>query len=325
LTRRPEPSGCHPLGPKEYNSRHSLVAEPARRCDNAGTCLPTTPQSMFAPAYTWPTTGAPLLMGILNVTPDSFSDGGRFAERDAACRHAERLLAEGADIIDVGGESTRPGAAAVSEQQELDRVLPVVEAVAALGAVISLDTSRLAVMRAGWSVGVRIINDVRALSAVGAVEFAVATQCAVCLMHMQGEPRNMQQQPHYADVVSEVRQYLQQRAQACEVAGLARGQICLDPGFGFGKTVEHNLQLLQQLPQICADGYPVLAGLSRKSMIGLLTGAAVEQRLTGSVVLALLAAQKGARVLRVHDVKETKQALQLWLAMEAQGGLQKNR
>lgn len=275
---------------------------------------------MSQPVFVWPTAGAPLVMGILNVTPDSFSDGGRYHARDAASYRAEQLLAEGADIIDIGGESTRPGAAAVSEQQELDRVLPVIEAVAALGALISVDTSRTAVMRAAWVAGARIVNDVRALADDGAVAFVAAVQSAICLMHMQGEPRSMQQQPHYQDVVAEVRAFLRQRAAECEAAGLARSQICLDPGFGFGKSTAHNLRLLRELPQLCADGYPVLAGLSRKSLIGQLTGAPVEQRLAGSVALALLAAQRGARVLRVHDVKETRQALQLWLAMEAQSG-----
>ena len=218
--------------------------------------------------FHWPSAGPPLLMGILNVTPDSFSDGGRFFHCDAARRHAEALLGAGADVIDIGGESTRPGAAPVSAQQELDRVLPVIEAVVALGAVVSIDSSRAQVMSAALAAGARIINDVRALTGPEALAVAVQAQAAVCLMHMQGEPGTMQQQPRYTDVVAEVRQWLLERALACEQAGLAPERICLDPGFGFGKTTEHNLDLLKQLPLLCATGYPVLAGLSRKSMIG---------------------------------------------------------
>ncbi|NQD36500.1 dihydropteroate synthase [Permianibacter sp. IMCC34836] len=265
--------------------------------------------------FAWPVEGPPVLMGILNVTPDSFSDGGRYLQLDAARQHAEALLAAGATIIDIGGESTRPGAAPVSEQQELDRVLPVIEAVCALGAVVSVDSSRAGVMRAALQVGAAILNDVRALTEQGALALAIEYDAAVCLMHMQGDPRTMQQQPHYRDVVTDVRQWLLARAAACEQAGLHRSRICLDPGFGFGKTSSHNLRLLQQLASLCAQGYPVLAGLSRKSLIGQLTGVAVDKRQLGSVVLALLAAQQGARILRVHDVAETQQALQLWQAM----------
>lgn len=265
--------------------------------------------------FAWPVDGPPVLMGILNVTPDSFSDGGRYLQLDAARQHAEALLAAGAAIIDIGGESTRPGAAPVSEQQELDRVLPVIEAVCALGAVVSVDSSRAGVMRAALQAGAAILNDVRALTEPGALALAIEYDAAVCLMHMQGDPRTMQQQPQYQDVVADVRQWLLARAAACEQAGLHRSRICLDPGFGFGKTSSHNLRLLQQLASLCDQGYPVLAGLSRKSLIGQLTGVAVDQRQLGSVVLALLAAQQGARVLRVHDVAETRQALQLWQAM----------
>ena len=272
---------------------------------------------MAASGFTWPRSGPPLLMGIINATPDSFSDGGRYLQRDAAVRHAEQLMAAGADILDIGGESTRPGAAPVSVQQELDRVLPVIEAVHQLGAVISVDTSRTAVMQAALAAGARIINDVRALADDGAMALVAAQRVPVCLMHMQGEPRSMQVQPHYRDVLTEVAEFLQQRTAQCLAAGIAAEQICLDPGFGFGKTTTHNLQLLKGLPAICRLGYPVLAGLSRKRLIGDVTGAPVEQRVIGSVALALLAAQNGARILRVHDVKETKQVLQLWLAMEA--------
>lgn len=269
--------------------------------------------------FRWPQAGPPLLMGILNVTPDSFSDGGRFRQRDEALRHAEQMLREGAAIIDIGGESTRPGAQAVSPAEELERILPVIEAVLSLGAVVSVDTRHAEVMRVALAAGAHIINDVSALAADGAVAAVTAANAAVCLMHMQGEPRSMQHQPHYDEVVTEVAAFLRERAQACLAAGLARDKICLDPGFGFGKTAEHNLRLLQALPTLCAEGFPVLAGLSRKSLIGQITGAPVGERLAGSVALALLAAQRGARVLRVHDVNATRQVMQLWLAMEACG------
>lgn len=258
-------------------------------------------------------------MAILNVTPDSFSDGGRYAAPALLRPRLEQLLADGADIIDIGGESTRPGAEPVSIQQELDRVMPAIEQALALGAVVSIDTRHPEVMAAALAAGVGIINDVNALQAPGAMALVSQYQPAVCLMHMQGEPRSMQQQPHYDDVVSEVNAFLVQRASSCRQAGLPAEKICLDPGFGFGKSASHNLQLLYALPTLAATGYPVLAGLSRKSLIGHVTGAPVAERLVGSVALALLAAQRGARVLRVHDVKETKQVLQLWLAMEAQG------
>lgn len=269
--------------------------------------------------YRWPNSGPPLLMAILNVTPDSFSDGGRYAAPAVLRPRLEQLLADGADIIDIGGESTRPGAEPVSIQQELDRVMPAVEQALALGAVVSIDTRHPEVMAAALAAGVAIVNDVNALQAPGAMALVSRYQPAVCLMHMQGEPRSMQQQPHYDDVVSEVSTFLMQRASSCRQAGLPAEKICLDPGFGFGKSASHNLQLLYALPALVATGYPVLAGLSRKSLIGHITGAPVAERLVGSVALALLAAQRGARVLRVHDVKETKQVLQLWLAMEAQG------
>lgn len=260
----------------------------------------------------------PQVMGILNVTPDSFSDGGRFVARDAALRQARAMVEEGAAIVDVGGESTRPGAAEVSVAEELDRVIPVIEAVRAeLPVVVSVDTSKPEVMRAAVAAGAGLINDVRALRAPGALEAAAAAGVPVCLMHMQGEPRSMQVRPSYADVVAEVRAFLLERAAVCRAAGIPASRIVLDPGFGFGKTVEHNLSLLKHLPELCEEGYPVLAGLSRKSLIGALLDLPVERRETPSVVLALLAVNAGARIVRVHDVAATAQALRLWRAVQA--------
>jgi dihydropteroate synthase len=258
----------------------------------------------------------PRIMGILNVTPDSFSDGGRFDRLDAALYHAERMVVDGADILDVGGESTRPGAQPVSEAEELDRVIPVIEALSArFDKPVSIDTSKPAVMREAVAVGARMINDVNALRAEGAVAVAAEAGVPVCLMHMQGEPRTMQRSPHYDDVVTEVRDFLLERARVCEVAGIPREAILFDPGFGFGKTLEHNLELLRRLPVLCATGYPVLAGISRKSMIGALTGREVDDRLAGSLAMALLALEGGARILRVHDVAETRDVLRVWTAV----------
>ncbi|MDF1630465.1 MAG: dihydropteroate synthase [Alcanivoracaceae bacterium] len=255
---------------------------------------------------------APVVMGVLNVTPDSFSDGGRYLGRDAALMHAQSMIQAGAKIIDIGGESTRPGAATVSVGEELDRVVVAVEAVAAeCDVVISVDTSTPEVMREAAALGAGMINDIRALTRPGALQAAAATGLAVCLMHMQGEPGNMQQAPVYADVVAEVEAFLAGRVDACVAAGIEHRKLVLDPGFGFGKTDQHNLALLASLPQIAARGMPVLAGLSRKSMIGRLLERPVTDRLIGSVVLALLAAQRGARIVRVHDVAETVDALRL--------------
>lgn len=260
----------------------------------------------------------PRIMGILNITPDSFSDGGRFLHADAALRQAERLVDEGADILDIGGESTRPGALAVPEQQEIERVAPVIEAIAArIEVPVSVDTSKPGVMRAAVSAGACMINDVNALRAEGAVQTAAELAVPVCLMHMQGEPRTMQQSPSYDDVVGEVRAFLLQRAQACEAAGIPRHAISLDPGFGFGKTLAHNLRLLRGLPVLADTGYPVLAGLSRKSMLGAITGREVAQRLPASLAVALLALQGGASILRVHDVAETVDVLKVWQAFAA--------
>jgi dihydropteroate synthase len=258
----------------------------------------------------------PRVMGILNLTPDSVSDGGRFNRPEAALRHAERMVAEGAAIIDAGGESTRPGAPAVSISEELDRVIPVLEKLVTLLPVpVSIDTSKPDVMREAVRAGVGLINDVQALQAEGALEAAAATGVPVCLMHMRGNPRTMQIQPDYEDVVAEVRAFLTERVAACEAAGIYRDKLIIDPGFGFGKAQEHNLDLLRELPALAAIGVPVLVGLSRKSMIGRLLNAAapppVEDRLYASIAAAVLAARGGARILRVHDVKPTVEALKV--------------
>ena len=257
-------------------------------------------------------------MGVLNVTPDSFSDGGDFFSVGAALERALAMQAEGAAIIDIGGESTRPGAAPVSAEDEIRRVVPVIEALQArLTVPISIDTQKPEVMRAAVAAGAGFINDVNALRAPGALEAAVGCEVPVCLMHMQGEPRTMQADPHYDDVVGEVSGFLQQRAAACEQAGIAREHILLDPGFGFGKTLQHNLQLLARLETISALGFPLLVGLSRKSMIGKLLGLDVGERLAASIALAVLALERGAALVRAHDVAPTWQALQMQVALRA--------
>jgi dihydropteroate synthase len=249
-------------------------------------------------------------MGILNTTPDSFSDGGRFDSVEAALQHAMRMVDEGADIIDVGGESTRPGAAAVETAAELERVIPVIEAIRRRSDIaISIDTSKVEVMRAAVAAGADMVNDVNALRAEGAVEACGDLQVPVCLMHMQGEPRTMQDHPEYADVVGDVADFLRRRAEACISAGIQRDRIVLDPGFGFGKTLEHNLRLLRELETIAGLGCPVLVGLSRKRMIGALLDRPVNERVTGSVAAAVIAWQHGARWFRVHDVAPTRDAL----------------
>ncbi len=258
-------------------------------------------------------------MGIVNVTPDSFSDGGQHASRDSALAHALRLIDEGADILDIGGESTRPGAAAVSQAEEIDRVVPLIAALAGRGVPLSVDTSKPEVMRAALAAGAAIVNDVYALRAPGAVEEVAASGCGVVLMHMQGVPRTMQVAPHYDDVVAEVSAFLKERLVALGDAGVTPDRVALDPGFGFGKTVEHNFRLLRELPRLGALGCPVLVGLSRKSMLGAVTGRAVGERVTASVVGAVLAAGRGARVLRVHDVAATRDGLRVWEAMQGQG------
>ncbi|MNF52514.1 Dihydropteroate synthase [compost metagenome] len=260
----------------------------------------------------------PHVMGILNVTPDSFSDGGRFSGRDAALRHAAEMVAAGATLIDVGGESTRPGARAVSPTEELERVAPAVEAIAReLDVVISLDTSTPAVMREGARLGAGMINDVRALRRDGALDAAADTGLPVCLMHMLGEPGNMQQDPCYGDVVREVRDFLAERMQACTVAGIPAERLILDPGFGFAKTLAHNLSLFKHMEALHELGRPLLVGVSRKSMIGQALGREVHQRLYGSLALAALAVAKGACILRVHDVAETVDAVRMVAAVQA--------
>lgn len=264
---------------------------------------------------------APAVMGVLNVTPDSFSDGGRFVGRDAAVRQAEAMARDGAHIIDIGGESTRPGAADVPEQEELDRVIPVIEAVvAAVDVPISIDTSKPGVMRAAVGAGGAMINDVRALRGEGALQAAVELQRPVCLMHMLGQPRTMQQRPEYGDVVAEVRDFLAQRVSECVAAGLPEDSIIVDPGFGFGKTARHNVELLSNLRQLRAIGRPILVGLSRKSTLGDLTGRDVEERMPASIAAAIIAVIKGAAIVRVHDVRETVDALRVAAAIMERDG-----
>lgn len=259
----------------------------------------------------------PVVMGVLNVTPDSFSDGGRFLALDAAVAHGLRLVEEGAAIIDVGGESTRPGAAPVGVDEEIGRVVPVVERLSRVApqVIISVDTSKPEVIREATNAGAGLINDVRALTEPGALEAAAATGSAVCLMHMRGEPRTMQQAPGYLDVVKEIKEFLDERVQACRAAGIASDRLVIDPGFGFGKTLEHNLCLLRALPQITAGGTPVLVGLSRKSIVGTLTGRSAGERVHGSVALAVIAAMGGARIIRAHDVSATVDALKVVAAV----------
>ncbi|MGH8441430.1 MAG: dihydropteroate synthase [Nevskiaceae bacterium] len=256
-------------------------------------------------------------MGVLNVTPDSFSDGGRFTAPDAALARARAMVEEGAAIVDVGGESTRPGAQPVDEEQELARVLPVIARIRAeLGCAISIDTMKPGVMRAACDAGAELINDVNALRAPGALEAARDSGAAVCLMHMQGEPRTMQQEPRYADVVAEVRAFLEQRVAACVAAGIARERLVVDPGFGFGKALEHNLQLLGAVTEFAEIGVPVLVGVSRKSMFGQLLDRPADQRLAGGLAAATLAAWQGARIVRTHDVRSTMDALKVTTAAQ---------
>lgn len=263
------------------------------------------------------------IMGILNVTPDSFSDGGFFLSREQAVAHALQMAEDGADLIDVGGESTRPGAQAVTVQEELDRTIPVIEAVTkSVSLPISIDTSKPEVMRAAARAGAGFINDVRALSEPDALATAAGLKLPVCLMHMQGEPRSMQANPCYGDVVTEVRAFLATRVEAAMAAGIRRDRIVIDPGFGFGKTAEHNLELLRRLAEFRGLGVPVLAGLSRKSMIGKLLGLPVDQRVHASVALALAAVQNGATIVRVHDVRATREAIRTWEAVYPPGGEQ---
>ncbi len=257
------------------------------------------------------------VMGILNVTPDSFSDGGRYAAQDAALRQAEKMLQEGATIIDVGGESTRPGAEPVATQDELARVVPVVELlVDELGATVSVDTSKPAVMRAAIDAGTSMINDVLALREPGAIEVIADSSVSVCLMHMQGSPRTMQTDPQYDDVVADIIRFLDSRVDACTASGIDRRRIVVDPGFGFGKSLAHNYEILARLTEFASLDCPVLVGMSRKSMIGNLLDLPVSERVTASAILAALAVERGANILRVHDVKETMQAISLVEALQ---------
>jgi dihydropteroate synthase len=265
----------------------------------------------------------PRVMGVLNVTPDSFSDGGRFLDCDAAIEHARRMLVDGADIIDIGGESTRPGAAATEVAEEIARVVPVIDALReeceARGVVLSIDTRKPEVMRAAIAAGAGMVNDVAALRAEDAMDVVLqASQpVGICLMHMRGEPATMQQHVVYTDVVGEVKAFLEERVDACKRAGIAGNRIAIDPGFGFGKTVAHNLALLRWLEELVALGYPLVVGLSRKSTIGALTGREMDDRVAGSVAAALIAVERGAAIVRVHDVRETVDALNVWRAVES--------
>jgi dihydropteroate synthase len=254
-------------------------------------------------------------MGIINVTPDSFSDGGLYASTESALRHAACLIEEGADLLDIGGESTRPGGFPVSVQEELHRIIPVVKALSSMNTPVSVDTSKPEVMRAAMEAGAVMINDVNALRAPSALEVIAEGGAAVCLMHMQGDPLSMQANPQYNDVVAEVKDFLRQRLNAAEAAGIPREKLVIDPGFGFGKTLDHNIELLRHLDQFMDMGVPVLVGLSRKSMLGKITGNEVGDRIHASVAAALLARAKGARILRVHDVKATRDALAVYDAV----------
>ncbi|WP_158968415.1 dihydropteroate synthase [Paraglaciecola sp. L3A3] len=254
----------------------------------------------------------PKIMGILNVTPDSFSDGGHFKNFDQAMYHTESMLTEGAAFIDVGGESTRPGAVDVDLQQELDRVLPIIAAITErFDTVVSIDTSKAQVMTAAVAAGAALINDVRALQEKGALQAAAEANVPVCLMHMQGQPRVMQENPEYENVTDEVINFLQQRMIECEKAGMTKDQLIIDPGFGFGKSLQHNYQLLANLDKLSSLAVPILSGTSRKSMIGNLLGRNIDERLAGSIVTASLATLSGAKILRVHDVKETVDAVKI--------------
>ena len=257
----------------------------------------------------------PLVMGIINVTPDSFSDGGLHLRHDAALAHAHQLIAEGADILDIGGESTRPGAQPVSVQAELDRVLPIIEGLRGAPIPISIDTRKHAVMRAAITAGAHMVNDIDALQDAAAMNVVAASNVGVCLMHKQGEPKTMQAQPQYQNVVDEVNAFLRERIAVAVAAGIQRNRIVIDPGFGFGKTLEHNLTLLRELKKLTELNVPVLAGLSRKSMLGALTGQDVAQRLPASIAAALIAVQNGASIVRAHDVRATVDALKIWNAV----------
>ncbi len=257
-------------------------------------------------------------MGVVNITPDSFSDGGLYHSTQKAIAHAKNLIEEGADILDIGGESTRPGSQPVSINEELNRVIPVLEALVSTGTPISIDTSKPEVMKYAIEAGAFMINDINALRSPGALEIVAQNDYVrVCLMHMQGAPSNMQENPQYKDIVSEVSNFLQQRINAAHAVGISQDRLVIDPGFGFGKTLQHNLELLNQLDKLAILGIPVLAGLSRKSMLGAITGNNVNHRIHESIAAALLAVVKGARIVRVHDVKASKEALAVYHAVKS--------
>lgn len=257
----------------------------------------------------------PLVMGILNVTPDSFSDGGQFHSLELALSHAEQMIAEGVDILDIGGESSRPGAEALPVEEELQRIMPVLYALRDCGKPLSVDTYKPEVMREAVAAGVHMINDINGFRADGAWEAVRESDCGLCIMHMQNAPQTMQNNPHYDDIVSEVTAFLQERVASAEMAGIARNRLCIDPGFGFGKTVADNYTLLRNIGAMkAAAGLPVLAGMSRKSMIGAITGKAVEDRVAGSIAAALAAVAQGTFIVRVHDVAATVDALKVWQA-----------
>ena len=255
-------------------------------------------------------------MGVVNVTPDSFSDGGLYASTNKAVQHAQRLIDDGVDILDIGGESTRPGSESVNEAEELSRVIPVIQALSDTNVAVSIDTSKPEVMRQAIKAGATMVNDVNALRAPGAIE-AVKEEChvLVCLMHMQGEPRRMQKNPQYTDVVADVMDFLRQRLTIMQAAGITKERLIIDPGFGFGKTLDHNLELLRNLDRFLCLDVPILAGISRKSMLGTITGNAVDHRRYESIAAALLAVINGAKIIRVHDVKATKDALAVYVAV----------
>jgi dihydropteroate synthase len=264
----------------------------------------------------------PILMGIVNVTPDSFSDGGQHDQTDTAIAHARQLIAQGAHILDIGGESTRPGAAPVTLEIELARIMPILDAVKDSGAAISIDTCKAEVMRAALAEGADMINDVTGMrTAQARAVVAQHPNCGVCVMHMQGEPRTMQQNPHYDDVVREVHQALLHQAHTLQESGVDRSRISIDPGLGFGKTLAQNYQLIAELETIASSGYPVVFGASRKSMLGAVTGQSVDQRLAGSLAAALAGVAHGAKVLRVHDMAETRDALMVWQSVKNPGNL----
>ena len=266
--------------------------------------------------FDWGQRTAPVVMGILNLTPDSFSDGGKFAGRDAALHHAEQMMAQGAEMIDVGGESSRPGSEPLSLQEELDRVMPILEALKDAPVAISLDTYKAKVMQAAIELGVDCINDIWAFRQPHAIEAIAHSSCGVMLMHMQKDPQTMQFDPRYDDVVSEVNGFLIERCVVLEDEGIARERLAIDPGFGFGKTVQHNMAMLAHFKTFCQHDLPVVAGISRKSSLGSVTGRDVEHRMTASVAAALMAVERGAKIVRVHDVAETMDAVKIWSAVQ---------